>query len=505
MKKIFYYLYAACITLSICGCEDRLDIPNPNKKTSETFWKTEKDFNEALVSCYTPLKNWNGGYYGTRGFMVRISRADDIIFRNDIQDIYAMHRFTNDANNAVGQNLFYQFYNAIYRANSILQNITAKDFPKEYKDKVCGEASFIRALYYFQLGKEFGDVPLRLKASQDPATFQLKKSSQKDIYAQAEKDFLFAVDLLPLKNEIGKPTKGTAYAFLGKLYVYQERWKDALVVLKPLLSEPYKYKLMDDYSWNFDEEHEHNAESIFEIEYDAAGGSDQWDNGETANSAQSTTIAVEYAAGEVGGWFEANVSPKMMDIFMKEKAANGDFDYRLKCSVAFNYKGCMYYQKPFLDVFKNNPEGMNSFWILKYQNSKTRKQEVETLPSYINQRVMRFADVILLLAECELNLDNIHESVKYINMIRMRGNNLTPYKGNTDKQSVKQELIHQRAIEFFHEGERFYDLRRWGLLEEELEKQDKARFANFNKRHYYLPIPSKEIQTNLLCTQNDNR
>ena len=80
---------------------------------------------------------------------------------------------------------------------------------------------------------------------------------------------------------------------------------------------------------------------------------------------------------------------------------------------------------------------------------------METIPSYINERAMRFADVILLLAECELNLNNTAQAIGYIDQIRTRGGNLLPYSGKTDAASVKEELIHQRAIEFFKEGERF--------------------------------------------------
>ena len=75
------------IAVALNSCEGKLDLTNPNKPTGETFWKTEADFRQAMASCYTPLKNWNGGYYGTRGLMTRISRADDIEFRNDIQCI----------------------------------------------------------------------------------------------------------------------------------------------------------------------------------------------------------------------------------------------------------------------------------------------------------------------------------------------------------------------------------------------------------------------------------
>ena len=268
----------ALLTITLGSCEGRLDIDNPNKPTDNTFWKTKTDFQQAITSCYTPLKNWNGGYYGTRGLMTRISRADDIEFRNDIQDIYAMHRFTNDPNNGVTQNIFYQFYNAIYRANSILQELEGKNFDSEFIKQVKGEALFIRGLYYFQLAKEFGNVPLRLTASQDPATFQLAKSDQKEVYGQAEKDFLESSKLLPLKNAKGKPTQGTSLAFLGKLYVYQEKWTEAKAILEPLTRSPYTYKLVDDFTWNFDEEHENNEESIFEILYEPVGGSKQWGN-----------------------------------------------------------------------------------------------------------------------------------------------------------------------------------------------------------------------------------
>lgn len=499
--KLLRYIFAAYIITVFTGCESRLDLSDPNQQTSDTFWKNENDFDKALASCYTPLKNWNGGYYGTRGIMTQISRADDIEFRNDIRDIYSMHRFINDPNNSVAHNIFYQFYNAIYRANMILQQLEGKNLRPEFVDKVKGEALFIRGMYFFQLAKEFKDVPLRLTASQDPSTFQLAKSSQAEVWTQAAKDFLEAKDLLPITNAKGKPTKGSALAYLGKLYVYMENWEDARQTLEQLTKEPYTYKLVEEFTWNFDEEHEFNSESVFEIIYDAAGGSDQWDNGETANSAQSTTIAVEYAAGAVGGWFEATVTKKMMDIFLAEKAVNGQYDYRALTSVAWNYPGCKYYMQDFDKVLSG--DDLKQYWIIKYQNSYKREQEVGTIPSYINIRAFRYADVILLLAESELNLGNTAKAIEYIDMIRTRGGNLAKYSGPTDAVSVKKELIRQRAIEFFKEGERFYDLRRWGILEEELKAQDPQRFAAFQPRNLYLPIPAKEIQTNLECKQSE--
>ena len=295
------------------SCDAQLEQINPNKATEDTFWKNEADFELALTSCYTPLKNaLNGGYYGTRGVMMRIARADEVEFRNDISDVFQACYFTNTNGNTLSQGMFYQFYNALYRTNSIMQKLEEKqgDFSDEFINKVKGECLFIRGFYLFQLGKEFKNAPLRLTASQSPSTFPLAKSSQAEIWAQAEQDLITAASLLPVTNEvIGKPTKGAAYAVLGKIYVYEENFDKAIEVLEPLTKSPYTYRLVEDFSWNFDDVHENNAESIFELLMEPVGGTDIWGDGENINSTQTNTRPKEYAAPEASGWYEANSYP----------------------------------------------------------------------------------------------------------------------------------------------------------------------------------------------------
>lgn len=501
MRKIYILtMFFFLIGVALVSCEGKLDQINPNQATEDTFWKNKEDFNLALTSCYTPLKNaLNGGYFGTRGVMLRIARADEVAFRNDITDVYTVHRFTNSNTNSLVQGMFYQLYNALYRTNTIMQELEKKDFSVDFKNKVTGEALFIRGYYLFVLGKEFKDVPLRLIASQDPATFPLAKSSQNEVYLQAIDDLKKAAELLPVKNDIGKPTRGSALSYLGKVYLYMEKWEDVVTVLEPLTKSPYSYKLVDDFNWNFDEEHENNEESIFEILMEDLGGDDIWGNGENVNSTQSNTRPKEYAAAEVGGWYEANPTQQMMDMFLKEKDKDGNADYRARMSVAWDYPGATYYQKPFQEVFE---EKLDTYWILKYQNWQTRENEPSPPNSFINERAMRYANVLLMLAEAELEQDRLQNAIDYINQIRRRAN-LFDYSGPMTKEGVKEDLIHQRAIEFFVEGQRFYDLRRWGLLEEKLETQDPSRSANFSSKFLYFPIPAKELQTNELCTPSD--
>lgn len=516
MKRIYlYFISCAIAVIGLCtSCDAQLEQINPNKATEDTFWKNEADFELALTSCYTPLKNaLNGGYYGTRGVMMRIARADEVEFRNDISDVFQACYFTNTNGNSLSQGMFYQFYNALYRTNSIMQKLdeVGGDFSEEFVNKVKAECLFIRGFYLFQLGKEFKDAPLRMTASQSPSTFPLAKSTQAEIWAQAEKDLITAASLLPVKNDvIGKPTKGAAYAVLGKIYVYTENFDKAIEVLEPLTKSPYTYQLVDDFSWNFDEAHENNVESIFELLMEPVGGTDIWGDGENINSTQTNTRPKEYAAAEASGWYEANPTKQMMNIFLKEKDKDGNFDFRARSSVAWDYDGCMYYKQPFRKIFKEEKWG--SYWILKYQNSATQESEADPPMSCINERAIRYADVILLLAESYLRSpgkQDIGKAIGYLNEIRNRAN-LNPYNGASSYDAVFEDLEHQRAIEFFVEGERFYDLRRWGLLEERMQTCNDARYKQLmtgkvsgTNRYYYYPIPSKELETNDLCTPNE--
>lgn len=517
MKRIYKYIITCVALLTglmYTSCDSQLDQVNPNRATEDTFWKNEADFELALTSCYTPLKNaLNGGYYGTRGVMMRIARADEVEFRNDISEVFQACYYTNTNGNSLSQGMFYQFYNALYRTNSIMQKLEEKDgeFSEEFVNKVKAECLFIRGFYLFQLGKEFKDAPLRLTASQSPATFPLEKSSQAEIWAQAESDLITAATLLPVKNDvIGKPTKGAAYAILGKIYVYSEKFSEAIDVLEPLTQAPYTYRLVEDFSWNFDEAHENNEESIFELLMEQVGGTDIWGDGENINSTQTNTRPKEYAAAEAGGWFEANPTQQMMDLFLKEKDKDGNADYRARSSVAWDYPGSTYYMRDFRTIF---PETRwNTYWILKYQNWNTTESEADPPMSSINERAVRYADVILLLAESYLrssDRQNIAKAIGYINQIRERAN-LNPYSGASSFDAVFQDLEHQRALEFFVEGERFYDLRRWGLLENRMQTCNEIRYRQLmtgkvgdTNRYYYYPIPSKELETNTLCTPNE--
>ena len=516
MKKINIYIMCAALGLGMVytSCSDQLDQENPNAQTESTFWRNESDFSKALVACYSPLKEGiNGGYYGTRGVMMRIARADEITFRNDINDVFQACYFTNSNGNSVVKNMFYQAYSGIFRCNSVLQKLDEKKalLSDDFFNEAKGEASFLRALYLFNLGKEFKDAPLRLTASESSASFPLAKSSQKDIWDQAISDLNTAAGLLPVQAVAkGKPSRGAAYALMGKIYLYEENFDKAIEVLEALTKSPYTYSLCKDFRWNVDADHEFNSESIFEVPMEDVGGTNVWSDGETSNTSQTTSRAEEYAASEVGGWFEAQPTAQIMNIMTAEKDKDGNYDYRARVSVAWDYNGCMYYKKPFRKVFAQNK--WDQAWILRYENWDRDTLEDASCKSTINERALRYDDVILNLAECYLRSgdhQDLQKAVSYINMIRERAN-LNDYSGMMSKDSIFGDLEHQRAIEFFVDGERFYDLRRWGLLDERIKTCNSVRYKQLEtgktgdtNKYYYFPIPSAELDANSLCTASE--
>ncbi len=259
MKKIILILVVA---LFVSSCGSFLEQENPNQVTSSTFFQTEDDFEQGLIAAYVPFRNPGGGYYNVTAIKIRNIRSDELVTRNDEESIYQLSLFTNNPDASSVQEMFVENYSAIYRANTLIDKIQESDLKQEFKDDILGQALFIRGVNYIALATEFKDIPLRLIASQKPENYNLAKSSQQDVYNQIESDLKRAAELLPVEAvDNGRTTKGAALAYLGKLYIYEDRWADAIEVLEPLTSSPYTYALVD-YAQNFDLDRECNLNSV---------------------------------------------------------------------------------------------------------------------------------------------------------------------------------------------------------------------------------------------------
>ena len=507
MKKTIIYFITATLMLS-CN-KSILDEVNPNQITTATYWKTENDIQSSLAATYRLFRDISGGYWGVRGIELSNGRGDDFFIRNDVADLYRLSTFTNTPDNGVLNNLWNGCYKAIFRANQILENVnTVSGLSSQSRSAYEAEAKFLRGLNYFILVTNFGDVPIRLKVPQTKDDYFVAKSPETDVWKQVKQDFTEAAVDLPIaypSQWIGRATKGAALAYLGKAELYTKDWTNAEITLKQLTTSPFNYKLMPNYGDNFVASVENNQESVFEIQMADVGGTSPW-VGESANEALGVTTAQEFAPSLVAGWFEAFPTEKLFNGFQKEKTLSGDFDPRMYATLIWNYPGATFYKRPFSTF--TTPFGYSSEFK-KYQNYMQNSELIGSSgasdkTSSNNERALRYDDVLLMLAESYTMEGKVIEAYPYVQQIRDRAYLATLPAGYNQSQMMA-EIRHQRMIEFAREGQRFYDLKRWGLIQQELNISDKVGKGYYASPKYDLfPIPQAEINSNPKMTQNPN-
>jgi len=493
------YIAISLVCWSIVSCTDKLDQQNPNLQTETNFWQTDEDFLAGLAATYKVFKNSDQGYYAIRGIQLSNARGDDFFFRNDVQALYQVATFTNNPTTGLVGGLFAGCYSGIFRANQIIEKAPGAPISAASREQFIAEAKFIRALNYFHLAINFGDVPIITTVPKDRDDYFVKQSPEAEVWAQVIADFQDAKNGLPVSYPaewVGRATKGAAIGFLGKAYLYTNQWAEAeaefslLTDANGMAKNPFTYNLLTNYEDNFLKEKDNNEESLFEIQLQHVGGTNTG-SAENANESQGTRTANSFAPSEVGGYFGPFPTNKIFEEFQKEKTVDGDFDPRMYASIVWDYPGAMYYNRPytsFAELF-----GFKSR-IRKYQNWRDDNEGIQI--SEINEKALRYADILLMYAEALTMQDRHGEAYPLVNRIRTRAH-LAPLPTGYTKEQVLAEIRHQRMIEFFRENLRFYDLKRWGLLQQEITNSDKEGRQFFNPQlHQYFPIPQGEINAN---------
>lgn len=499
MRKILPIIISMSLLVS-CN-EETLELTNPNGITTDTYWNNENDVNQAFAATYGLLKNVDGGYWGVRGIEVTNGRGDDFFIRNDVNYLYQIATFTNTADNAATTNIWNIAYRGIFRANQILEKVpTVPGIEDGMREQYIAEAKFLRALNYFNLVINFGDAPIILSVPTSQENYFNAKSPMADVWTQVKKDFTEAAEHLPVawpSEWTGRATKGAALGYLGKSCIYTADWGAAQAALSQLTQAPFTYSLTANYADNFVESTENNSESVFEIQLGDVGGTDPW-AGENANETLGVTTAQEFAPQEVSGWFEVSFTDKLFNAFQEEPTVTGEIDPRMYATMSWDYPGSTFYNKPFSDftlLF-----GYSSL-IKKYQNYNQTNELVGSsgvvnYTSSNNERALRYADVILMLAEAYTMQGQTATAYQYVDAVRQRANLATLPAGYSQAQMMT-EIRHQRMLEFAREGLRFYDLRRWDLLQQEMQNTDKQGAGNFLPgRHEYFPTPQAEVDAN---------
>ena len=525
---------AAVLAMTGCNESDFLSFTNPNEYVEDTYWSSEANAQAAMATIYSPIRSQMYGYFGGYTGWHTMNRADDTWFiLGEEAHNWQPATFTNTPNTAESD--FGRIYNTINRANVLLNNIHKVNMDQTKMNELIGEASFLRGYAYFLLVTNFGDVPLRLVSAAESLEETMKPSSpEADIWKQVEADFKTAKEYLPItrpSDEAGRVTKGTAIAYLGKTYNYLKRYEEGEAELKTIMQSPYTYDLTENFEDNFTEYTELNKESIFELVYEGKYGSGTW-GAEGPNDTQGWVIPNFAGPQGTGGWFKWMPTASIVDDFIvEERPAGSDtrFDKRMYTSFFWKHSdyettvedGAWFGDMSFDEIWeacatkrlRGEPDyptisgKPGRFLIKKFTNFYKNEAEANIMYNQANQnnnlRVMRFAEVLLLHAEACIKTNKLAEAAADLTRIRDRAGLAKKTWNGADE--LWEEMVHQNELEFFFEGHRFFDLKRWYSYEEMKQifvKNKKQGAENFQPKHFYLPIPQNELNTNEAIEQH---
>ncbi|RNI30081.1 RagB/SusD family nutrient uptake outer membrane protein [Rufibacter immobilis] len=517
MKKIFSYIMAFALAGVAMSCEHTLDIENPNEISEQSFWRSENDALAGVNAVYGAF--YRNGTYARWLQMYLNPRSDDGFASTGWGELRSTIDFTQvDLNFEGTRNIWDHHYRAIFRANQVITNVPNIQMDETLKQRYIGEAKFLRALHYFNMVSLFRSVPLVLEPSRP--TDLPPQSSEEAVWAQIEKDLSEAAPNLPAKYDaanLGRVTKGAAYALLGKAHLQQREYQQALDAFAWLvdgngtrlgLSGNDLYDIVPNYRDNFLHTTENNRESVFEVQFLALQSTTDED-APTSNLGNQRGPFFGPGRRNQGdpqaGFNDVQMHRWVIDEFMEERTTSNGVDPRLYVTAIYNGNPETFYGRTFGQLVPDDQ--MQRAWYRKYLNDYHRQDE--TFEGPINFRVIRYADVLLMYAECLNGLNRTSEAYQYVDRVRRRAGlaTLTATKPGLSAAAFLQQLMHERVTELTGESTRWLDLLRWGYLDDqsrinELKTRD-PEFNNFDiGRDKWLPIPQSELDINPNLSQN---
>jgi hypothetical protein len=231
-----------------------------------------------------------------------------------------------------------------------------------------------------------------------------------------------------------------------------------------------------------------------------------WQGVPASTWGKGSARAITYGAPNFG-WTDVQPSFSVFNEFFLEKTVDGHVDPRLDATIFYNKPGETIYQTLFSVVYANSSY-LTDIFCRKYENGDGNKANEFDWRSGINERLMRYSDVLLMYAECQNELGNAAECAKYIQQVRTRANlpdRTAEFAGYSQSQ-MRDQIGHERLLEFCLEGHRFDDIRRWGWLSDPVKlswlKTRDQEFNGYIPGKELYPIPQSEIDNNPGVKQN---
>ena len=448
MKKTIN-IFIAVLLLTFASCTDNFfDLEPSNEVTTKNLFKTAEDFNLAVIGSYSKLQS-------QVNFFTELSeyRSDNLWLSAPTagtQDRYDIDQFADKASNGILEEAWANYYNGVYRANSVLDRIDNANIAENLKKQYKGEALFIRALTCFNIYRIWGGVPVTNKVVSAEEALKIGRSSNEGMYQFITSDLITIIDqnLLPETYtgiNIGRATLGAVQTLLGKVYLTFGKYQEAKDVLSQVIG---KYQLLP-LEQVFDVNNTMNKEIIFAVRF----------NKTIPNEGHGTWFSIGNLTDDT------NQTASLLNAFE-------DGDKR---------KGMITYQ-----------QADNNLYLIK-KSFDTRDASTRQLGN--DQIIFRYADVLLMYAEAlnEISYSNSQnsEQFKAINQIRQRAGVADLLITNMpDKDSFKRAILLERQREFPYEGHRWFDLVRMGYAKE-IMAQNGHQIQDYQ---LVYPIPQTAIE-----------
>ncbi|MBB6328780.1 hypothetical protein FHS59_004439 [Algoriphagus iocasae] len=554
--KIGALLSSAIMMVAVSCSDDFLDVPATGQ-LAEAQLTTLAGLEASLIAAYSQVNgranrlaspsNWVWG-------SIRGGEANKGTDPGDFSTINPIQRFeVNAASGDVGAK-WNGAYEGIARCNNVLRLMLnrGEDVTDADAAGISAQARFLRAHYYFQLKRDYGDTPY-VDETVDYGSGLEEVSNNQDLYPFIEADLQYAVENLPAtQSQVGRVNSWAAKSMLAKVYLYQGKFSQAKglfddIIANGVTSNGLKYGLVAYYDDMFRGANDNHQESVWA--YQAAANT-----GSVNNANPEFDLNFPYNGGPGGccGFFQpsfsfvnafrtdANGLPYIdgsyndagkavkSDMGIQSDAAftpdAGNLDPRLDHSVG--RRGIPYLDwqdHPGAAWIRNQPNGgpyAPKKYVYQVAEIGSYQDGSSWTPGYtgINFMIIRFADVLLMAAEAEIEAGSLEKAREYVNMVRTRAMNselkrddgtaAANYKVGlynsawTDAATARKAVRLERMLELGQEGHRFYDLVRWDTVQEELDRYlayDGSILvaalggAKFTDKHRFVPIPQDQI------------
>ncbi|MEK6479465.1 RagB/SusD family nutrient uptake outer membrane protein [Catalinimonas sp. 4WD22] len=480
--KSYIILFIVGGLLLLSSCEDFLEKEPLGDLTTEAFYESQDDAVLATNAIYNAYRAW----FVTGGFPIADIMSDDMVKGSSPADA----AFLSDINNfnfTPGEGTFSNIWSALFvgvrRANIVLEEVPDIEMDENLKSRLLAEARFLRAAFYFELARSFGDLP---KVTTSNPERNLSRVPREEIYNDIIiPDLQFAIGNLPNKSEyddadLGRATQGAAQGLLAKVYLYRENFTEALTQAQAVINSG-EYTLNSSFADVFAPEVIHGPGSVFEI----GAIRDNFENGGNQyGQTQGVRGSVIVDGEPVGkGWGFGRPTVDLINFYDEN-------DPRMDASVIF--LGDTIYGEIIVGdggtPDTTYTEG-GEIEQLETYNQKVFMPGIQFAQWGYNRKIIRYAEVLLIAAEAANEVGNNALALEYLNQVRTRAfGDASAAITETEQAALRQLIYDERRAELALEGERFYDLVRTGLAAEVL-----GPLGFDAGRNELFPVPQSEI------------